>query len=161
MTTQDLITRAEFIYKKARAVGCRLLARARSSALCFALPLALLCALPRALTRSPPLNRPQYQKYSEEKNKDRLLNPGDAFSELCMDFSFQIAALMEVRASPGRHTPRARAARARAPRALRCAAARGCRTRPAALLACSSRCLGLRSLGGATPRAHPCAGRQR
>jgi hypothetical protein len=46
------------------------------------------------------VRRPQYQKYSEEKNKDRLLNPGDAFSELCMDFEFQIAALAEVRPAP-------------------------------------------------------------
>ena len=115
MTTQDLITRAEFIYKKARrGVRCRG-AAARGAAAPLRLSeraRAARCVLTRFL---PATARPQYQKYSEEKNKDRLLNPGDAFSELCMDFQFQIAALMEVRpacsaAAAATRRPRHRAA---------------------------------------------------
>jgi hypothetical protein len=50
----------------------------------------------------------RYEKYTKDENKDRLLNPGDAFSEACLDFQFQITALMEARAGATTQQLRAR-----------------------------------------------------
>ncbi len=52
------------------------------------------CACP---SRAPVRVRGRYEKYTKEENRDRLLNPGDAFSEACLDFQSQISSLMEAR----------------------------------------------------------------
>ena len=123
MTTQDLITRAEFIYKKARGLRGRCRCGVHGARVSSA---GGRCARHAPADAPPCPRRPQYQKYSEEKNKDRLLNPGDAFSELCMDFEFQIAALLEVR--PARAAaPPLRHPAARHP--LRSSGPTGCRGR--------------------------------
>jgi hypothetical protein len=43
------------------------------------------------------LARLQYEKYTKEENRDRLMNPGDQFGEAVMDFQMQIATLTEAR----------------------------------------------------------------
>ncbi len=109
MTTLDLITRAEFIYKKCaplffRRAACATCCVPRAEAHCA----MLLPPRPPCRSRSARacVLAHRYEKYTKDENKERLLNPGDAFSEAVLDFQTSIAALMEARALTFKSRPR-------------------------------------------------------